>query len=346
MLNRDTVKISKEIIKTTTDLSRMDTDKINPFTFSVFIRVLPWFYYVFVLFFFTGCVTNQKEGYSLKNRIRLESEAAVKKQQDDERQRKAISLFNNGFQLINNDPISANALYREGIMLMPDRWEAYYNLGITYMKLHDYERAIKEYTTALKYNAPQLKVYNAIGLTYHTMGKNGDAIKYFKKALSLERSPIIIMNIANIYQNIGQTEESIKFYHQIETVDNSNLPLHNNIGILKYKMGDFKGARDEFNKALEKGGENIEVLYYQAQTLLMLEEYENALNVYKKIAAKYPADPAPYINMGIIYEIYLGDMAKAYDNYTAYIKNGGGETKDVESWIEVVKARMAKKEEQ
>src|SRR3989304_10328738 len=162
----------------------------------------------FILLFLTGCVTNQKEGYSLKNRIRLESEAAVKKQQDDERQRKAISLFNNGFQLINNDPISANALYREGIMLMPDRWEAYYNLGITYMKLHDYERAIKEYTTALKYNAPQLKVYNAIGVTYQSMGKNGDAIKYFKKALSLERSPIIIMNIANIYQNMGQTEES------------------------------------------------------------------------------------------------------------------------------------------
>ena len=140
--------------------------------------------------------------------------------------------------------------------------------------------------------------------------------------------------------------ESIKYYSQIMPANISNLPLHNNIGILKYKMGDFKGAMDEFNKALEKGGENIEVLYYQAQTLLMLEEYENALNVYKKIAAKYPTDPEPYINMGIICEIYLGDMAKAYDNYNAYIKNGGEETKDVESWIEVVKARMAKKEGQ
>jgi len=49
MINSDSRFFNvKEIIKTTTDLSRMDTDKINPFTFSVFLRVLPWFYYVFV----------------------------------------------------------------------------------------------------------------------------------------------------------------------------------------------------------------------------------------------------------------------------------------------------------
>ncbi|MBI3583183.1 MAG: tetratricopeptide repeat protein [Nitrospinae bacterium] len=333
MLSRDTVKISQV----------GSAKKLVPLCLKTGWACGTLF---FILLFLTGCVTNQKEGYSLKNRIRAESEALVKKQQDDERQRKAIVLFNNGFQLINNDPIGANALYREGIILMPERWEAYYNLGITYMKLYDHERAIKEFSNALKYNAPQSKVYNAIGVTYQSMGRNGDAIKYFKKALSLEKSPIVIMNIANIYQDMGQKEESIKLYHQIEFVDISKLPLHNNIGSLKYKMGDFKGARDEFNMALEKEGENIQVLYYQAQTLLMLEEYENALNVYKKIAAKNSADPEPYRNMGIIYEIYLGDMASAYENYTAYIKNGGEKTKDMESWIEVVKVKMVKKEGQ
>ena len=341
MLNRDTARIKQDIsklyIRRFCKLPQIETKYFfkNPVKICGICGLT-------IFLFLSGCVTNQNKGYSLKNKISFEAKA--KTHDDDEKQKKAIVLFNNGFQLINNDPISANALYHEGITLMPERWEAYYNLGITYIKLYDNERAIKEFSNALKYNAPQSKVYNAIGITYQSMGRNGDAIKYFKRAVSIEKSPAVMMNIANIYQDTGQTEEAIKYYHQIEDADILNLPLHANIGILKYKANDFKSARDEFNQALTKEGENIQILYYQAQTLLMLGEYENALNVYQKIIAKNPAEFESYKNMGIIYEIYLGDMVKAYENYTAYIENGGEKAKDIELWIDVVKAKSKKRE--
>jgi tetratricopeptide (TPR) repeat protein len=293
-------------------------------------------------YFAFGCAASQRQGYIQKKDNIIHDKSRI--QIDEEKKKKAESLFNNGFKLINNDPISANALYREGITLMPERWEAYYNLGITYLKLYDHERAIKEFSNSLKYNAPPSKVYNAIGITYQYMGRNADAIKYFKKALSAERSPVILINIANIYQNMGQADEAIKFYHQIEPQDIPNLPLYTNMGILRYKKGDYKAAIDEFDKALIKEGENIKLLYYQAQTYLKLGEYENALNIYQKIASKNPSDPEPYKNIGIIYEIYLGDMAGAYKNYTEYLKNGGEKTKDMESWIEVVKAKAKERE--
>ena len=266
---------------------------------------------------------------------------------EDERWKKAVALFNNGFQLIKDDPVSAIALYKEGITLAADRWEAYYNLGIIYMKLQNMDEAKKEFLKSLKYKAPPAMVYNALGAIYISMGKNREAIEYYKKALSFEKLPVVMMNIANIYQSMGQVEESIKYYHQIESTDTLNLPLHHyNIGILMYKMGDFKNAHESFKTAEITEGENIHLLFYQAQTLLKLGEHEAALKVYQRIADKDSSDPTPHKNMGIIYEIYFGDMTKAFESYTAYIEKGGEKTKDIESWIEMVKVRMAKKEGQ
>ncbi|OGV97678.1 MAG: hypothetical protein A3I04_04990 [Nitrospinae bacterium RIFCSPLOWO2_02_FULL_39_110] len=325
---------------------------------SVYICVYLWlkiffFFSVFyIVLLLSGCAGLRKEenipvDIHEKGVVTQEVTPKRAKNSENERWKKAAALFNNGFQLIKDDPISAIALYNEGITLAPDRWEAYYNLGIIYMKLQNMEKAKNELLKSLKYKAPPAMVYNALGIMHISMEKNREAIDYFKKALSFEKLPVVMINIANLYQSMGQVEESIKYYHQLESTDTLNLPLHHyNIGVLMYKMGDFKNAHEAFKTAEVTEGENIQLLFYQAQTLLKLGEYEAALKIYQRIVDKDSSDPTPYKNMGIIYEIYFRDMAKAFESYTAYIEKGGEKTKDIESWIEMVKVRMAKKEGQ
>ena len=296
----------------------------------------------------SGCASLKEKGdipADIHEKGGMPQELTTKKTEnsEDERWKRAAALFNNGFHSIKDDPTSAIALYNEGITLAPDRWEAYYNLGIIYMRLQDMNRAKKEFLKSSKYKAPPAMVYNALGAMYLSMGKGKEAIKYFKIAFDFEKSPVVMMNIANLYQNMGQFEESIKYYREIESTDSSNLPPHHhNIGVLMYNMGDFKNAHEEFKTAEVTEGESLQLLFYQAQTLLKLGEYEAALKIYQRIADKDSSDPTPYKNIGIIYEIYLGDMAKAFESYTAYLEKGGEKTADIESWIEIVKARTTK----
>ena len=59
----------------------------------------------------------------------------------------------------------------------------------------------------------------------------------------------------------------------------------------------------------------------------------------KEAAGKYPDTPDTYKYMGIIYEIYMGDMENAALNYNTYLSKGGSKVKDVEVWIDIVKTR-------
>jgi len=54
-------------------------------------------------------------------------------------------------------------------------------------------------------------------------------------------------------------------------------------------------------------------------------------------------DKSLYKNMGVIYELYTGDMARALQNYVGYIsivgeRNAG----DVSLWADVVRARISR----
>lgn len=88
-----------------------------------------------------------------------------------------------------NDDQGAIAAYSEALAIYPQFADAYFNRGISYQNLQQYEAAIADYDKAIEHN-PQIStdVYINRGRSYEELGRSADAIADFSKAL--EANPL------------------------------------------------------------------------------------------------------------------------------------------------------------
>lgn len=306
---------------------------------------------ILLILFLSGCATTQKqeektitEKPSFK---KAEVEFKTPQPQDEEKFKKeeVMMLFNDGLKQIEVNPRKAARLFKKVVNLIPERWEPYFNLGIIYMNLNDNDKAEQEFRRALKYKPPREIINNALGYIYLSKGNNWKAEKAFKKAAAHNKSPEAIINLANYYQLMENREKAIQYYRQAKKLAPSNTVLSYNRGIFLYKLGRYEEAMVEFDSAAKYFKGDIRLLFPMAMTYFKLGEYEDALKMFQEIITLSPDDPIPYENIGIIYEIYLGDMERALKSYTQYIEKGGDDVKAVKAWIEVVKFRLKQKRE-
>ena len=293
---------------------------------------------LFLIILLSGCATPK----ATVEKPVVKKPAALTEKTDKINKEKATAIFSNALEKMQESPIDAIGLFKEVITFLPESWEAHYNIGIIYLKLSDRERAEKEFRNALRQKGPAEKIYNALGNLYFDTGSNRKAISAFKKAMNFKKSPTTLINLANLYQMMDKKQKAIKYYAEANDIEPLNQILHYNKGILLYNMGKYETARKEFNKAVKSAASDIKIYQAQAQTLLKLGEYRVALKIFQKVIDMDPLDPTPYWNMGIIYEIYLGNLEKALESYITYIDRGGDNSKVVKAWIDVVKFRLSK----
>jgi protein O-mannosyl-transferase len=76
--------------------------------------------------------------------------------------------------------------YMQAILLKPDFGEAHFNLGNVKAVEENHEEALKHYFLSLKKLSNQVKVYHNIGLSYLRLGEVERAIEFFKSAIKLQ----------------------------------------------------------------------------------------------------------------------------------------------------------------
>jgi len=86
--------------------------------------------------------------------------------------------------------------------------EAYYNRGVAYAKLNQYEQAIKDYDKAIELNPNYAEAYNNRGNAYAKLNEHERAIEDFNKAVELNP------NLAEAYGNRGIVYSEIQRYEE------------------------------------------------------------------------------------------------------------------------------------
>lgn len=249
---------------------------------------------------------------------------------------------------MDKNPDSAVKILDTLMAIEPRRWDIHYNSGIICLRLKRYEKAEKEFLTALKHKGPADKIYNALGRLYLERGKLPNAMDAFKNALKHERSKTALMNLADISLKAGQTDEAQKYFRMLEDdmgASPGDAAMNYNMGVFLYKTGYNLKALERFNKAVELDPKHLPTLLAKAQSLVKLGRYEEGLDAYKLVSELNPADPLPYRNMGIIYELYMEDFKSALEKYRAYLSMGPPSGDEVKAWADVVEARLTAKKE-
>jgi tetratricopeptide (TPR) repeat protein len=127
------------------------------------------------------------------------------------------------------------------------------------------------------------------------------ALPYVKKAVELEPSNTkSIRNLAQIYYDTGQLEESIQTYEiaiDKETDREVKADLYFNLGILYNRVGNLEEAEYNFINALDENPDDIEAVMGMAQLFESAEKWRKAEKFYRELIAIDPDNPDHYRGM-------------------------------------------------
>lgn len=231
----------------------------------------------------------------------------------------------------------AEELYREVLQQDPTQADALHLLGVVYLHLKQYEKAIDFITRAICQNDGIASFFSNRGAAYKGLGQFQDAMNNYDRALELDpQNPAFILNQAITQVAAGKKKQAIQTYRKaiqlkpdyIDALINlGNLlqeedegleeaiaicrqvvklapkvpTAHFNLANALAKSETPESAEQSYQQALRLAPNHIDTLKNYAAFLTSQEQYEAALTILKKAVALQPGCSEIRNNLGIVY---------------------------------------------
>ncbi len=170
--------------------------------------------------------------------------------------------------------------------------DAYYNRGLAYLYIENYEGAIDDYTKSIQYKSTA-DAYNNRGLAYEYNGNYQLAANDYRTALRIQPGYELAQN------NLDRVESEYDLNGGGSGAGDINSNSNNNNSNNNSNDADYYG---------ELGDD-----YYDET------DFDNALINYNKAIQLNPRDARVYVRRGFIYH-FKGEVTKAYEDYETAIR--------------------------
>jgi tetratricopeptide (TPR) repeat protein len=143
---------------------------------------------------------------------------------------------------------AARESYDEAIRLNPNRDQFYNHRGNMYYQVKNYPLALVDFDKTLALNDTQAITYVNRSMTNFYLGKHSTALDDLKRAQEKGATNIPPDYVQALYESF-QTDTIRLFTAKIQE-DSTNASWYNTRGIAELRLGLFKEALDDFNRAL------------------------------------------------------------------------------------------------
>ncbi len=106
-----------------------------------------------------------------------------------------------------------------------------------------------------------------------------------------------------------------------------------NMGVIHSRQGNWEKARDALTLSVEKNKQNIKALNQLGLAHRHLGEFKEAEKAYLQAIQFAPSSSQSYLNLGILYDIYMGQFVKASNYYEKYQSLQNEPDRQVAGWI-------------
>ncbi len=198
--------------------------------------------------------------------------------------------FNQGLTALDDgDYQKAVTNFTAAIRLNARAADAYYNRGLAYLNLEDYEGAIADYTKSIQYK-PGADAYNNRGLAYEYNGNYQLAANDYRTALRIQPGYELAQN------NLDRVES-------------------------EYALNGGGSGAGDINSNNTSNNNSTDADYYGelGDDFYDKNDFDNALLNYNKAIQLNPRDARVYVRRGFIYH-YTGEVTKAYEDYETAIR--------------------------
>lgn len=214
--------------------------------------------------------------------------------------------------------------YTKAIDKMPGFTPLYCLLGDIYRAIGKHEEAIIEYKMAKWIDALCLSAYSGLTQTYEEMGDYDSAIETYKKFIAIHpNNAMLHSNVANLYFMKGDSKSSISHYQAAITLN----PRHDWTSIVAQTLGyiqqnvtkNIEASLSSFQIAYTLCPKELDIYISLGSAFYDIEDYDNALIVYRRALELDPKNAKIHCNLGYLYW-GMGEITEAIKEYNLSIE--------------------------
>jgi tetratricopeptide (TPR) repeat protein len=148
------------------------------------------------------------------------------------------------------------------------------------------------------------------------LGRGDESRKYLERAVEVDPTfGNAIMQLIDIYQKSNEFDRAAEVLQPLINDDPANLDLQRQQALFYLRGGEPDKARTAFKSLVEADPKDARSLYYLAEALTDLEQYDESDKIYRQLLEKTPDDPDLLSSFGLsqIGQKKLDDAAKTFE---------------------------------
>ena len=233
--------------------------------------------------------------------------------------------------------------YNRGLVLFPEHYSAWFNLGNIYVLYEDYFSAVDAYENAIEHNPNYVIARMNYGIvSAEQLGDFDGAIDQYKNILDIRKKwlvyiPFVFNNIKSyktnmglayynmgvayrqksIYQNDARKQKmeyltkAIGAYQEAIKIIPNSYDAHYNIGLAYHLFGDYNNAGLYYCKAIKLEPLNYEAHYNLALLLRFLKYYRESIMEMQKATMLLTESEGASNRQRYVFDV-LNDLSRRY----------------------------------
>ena len=241
--------------------------------------------------------------------------AAAQNAQDFERLlARAIELHNAG------DIIGAIDSYTSALKILPDRSDAPSNLGAAYVRLGQYDYAIRQYELALKADPASTAIRLNLALAYYKSARPAQAIPHLKRVVSSDpQAKSAYLVLADCYLQTGQPKDAAALLRPREQLFGDDLSFAYLLGSALVQTDEAAEGQKYVDRVFG-AGESAEAHLLMGSAFLARQDYPAARTELEKAVKLNPKLPTAHSLYGRAL-FALGDQEAAEREFRKELEN-------------------------
>jgi tetratricopeptide (TPR) repeat protein len=208
----------------------------------------------------------------------------------------ARTFYNRGIEWSDQrDHDRAISDYTEALRLNPQDASSFYNRGNSWRQKGDGEKAIADYTDALRVNPRHASAYNNRGLAWADRREYDRAIADYTEALRVDPQHMSAYNNrGNAWRDKGDTGRAIADFNEGIRLNPQYALAYNNRGLARTDRREYEAAIADFNEAIRLNPQYANAYSNRGDALGSTGERTRALADYAEAVRLDPRNAARY----------------------------------------------------
>jgi tetratricopeptide (TPR) repeat protein len=202
----------------------------------------------------------------------------------------ARSLIIRGLAMIQHGRLqSAEESFKQVLQLVPDSYFARIYLGSVKFKLNDYLAAIKYYNEAKNIDPKKANAYDGLMEVYEKLAVYPNAIKVGEEGLENGVDPLDMNSYLGwlhyLYGDMKKAEEADK---KALALNDKEVSVMNNLGLVYFTLGRYQDALDLFNKARSLNPVGQMAPFFASLAYNRLDQFDEAVKAMQEAKDRDP----------------------------------------------------------